>query len=64
MAKCSVCEKATVFGHNRSHALNATNRTWKPNIKKVKIQEESGNVKRVYVCTSCLRSGKVKRASV
>lgn len=62
MAKCSVCGKATVFGHNRSHALNATIRTWKPNVKKVKVVDENGAAKRVYVCTSCLREGKVTRA--
>ena len=62
MAKCSVCGKATVFGHNRSHALNATARTWSPNIKRVKIVDENGSVKRVYVCTSCLRDGKLTRA--
>jgi len=36
---------------------------WKPNIKKVNVQTEAGN-RKMYVCTSCLRSGKVQRAAV
>ena len=35
MAKCSVCGKGVVFGHNVSHSNRKTNRTWKPNIRKV-----------------------------
>ena len=36
MAKCSVCGKGVTFGHNVSHSNRKTNRTWKPNIRKVK----------------------------
>ncbi len=49
MAKCEYCGK------------EMTNRTWKPNIKKVKAIV-NGSPKRVNVCTRCLRSGKVERA--
>jgi large subunit ribosomal protein L28 len=34
---------------------------WKPNIKNVKIMV-NGAAKKMPVCTSCLRSGKVERA--
>ena len=61
MAKCSVCGKGTSFGNNRSHALNQTNRSYKANLKKVKIVE-NGTTKTAYVCTRCLRSNKVTRA--
>jgi len=62
MAKtCSVCGKGQVSGNNVSHAMNHNKRVWKPNLKRVKI-EEQGTVKRVYVCSRCLRSGKVQRA--
>ncbi len=61
MAKCEVCSKATTFGNNRSHALNATSRTWKPNVRKVKIVED-GTPKSINICTRCLRSNKVTRA--
>jgi large subunit ribosomal protein L28 len=61
MAKCSVCSKETTFGNNRSHAENKTNRSWKANVRKVKIIE-NGTPKSTYVCTRCLRSNKVTRA--
>lgn len=61
MAKCEICEKATVFGNKISHSERKTSRTFKPNIRRVKI-DDNGTVRKAYVCTSCLRSDKVKRA--
>ncbi len=61
MAKCSVCGKGVTFGCNVSHSHRKTNRTWKPNIRKVKANL-NGTVKHVNVCSRCLRSGKVNRA--
>ena len=61
MAKCSVCGKVVTFGCNVSHSHRRTNRSWKPNIRKVKANL-NGTVKHVYVCSRCLRSGKVTRA--
>jgi large subunit ribosomal protein L28 len=61
MARCEICDKATVFGNNVSHSVRRTSRTWKPNIKKVKI-DDNGTPRTANVCTSCLRSDKVKRA--
>ena len=61
MAKCSVCGKGVVFGQSVSHSHRKTNRTWKPNIRKVKAVVGGSN-KTVYVCSRCLRSGKVERA--
>ena len=49
------------FGIKVSHSHRGSNRTWKPNIKKVKAIV-NGSPKRVNVCTRCLRSGKVERA--
>jgi large subunit ribosomal protein L28 len=34
---------------------------WKPNIKSVRVKTDGG-AKKMYVCTSCLRSGLVERA--
>ena len=42
MAKCSVCGKGVVFGNNVSHSHRKTNRTWKPNIRRVKAIVEDG----------------------
>lgn len=61
MAKCVVCSKGTTFGNSRSHALNITKRSWKANVRKVKIID-NGTPKTVNVCSRCLRSNKVTRA--
>lgn len=61
MAKCNFCDKSVVFGLKVSHSNRKTNRTWKPNVRKVKAVV-NGTHKSVYVCTRCLRSGKVQRA--
>ena len=61
MAKCSVCNKGVTSGPNVSHSNRKTNRMWKPNIRKVKAVV-NGTPKTVYVCSRCLRSGKVERA--
>ncbi len=61
MAKCDLCGKGVVFGHNVSHSNRKTNRTWKPNIRRVKAVV-NGGCKTINVCSRCLRSGKVERA--
>ena len=40
---------------------DSSNRPWKPNVKRVKAIV-NGTPRHVYVCTRCLRSGKVTRA--
>ncbi len=61
MAKCAICGKAVTFGQNVSHSNRKTNRTWKPNIRRVKAVV-NGTPKTLNVCSRCLRSGKVNRA--
>ncbi|HNZ28754.1 MAG: 50S ribosomal protein L28 [Candidatus Aerophobetes bacterium ADurb.Bin490] len=60
--KCVVCDKQVVTGNNVSHANNKTRTTNKPNLQNVKIVLK-GKVTREWVCTRCLRSGKVKKAA-
>ena len=36
MAKCEFCGKDVAFGIKVSHSHRRSNRTWKPNVKKVK----------------------------
>lgn len=61
MAKeCYVTGKKTVSGNNKSHSLHRTKRTFKPNLQKVKI-EENGKIKTVYVTARALKSGKLNR---
>lgn len=61
MAKCDFCGKDVAFGIRVSHSHRRTNRTWKPNVMKVKAIV-NGKPCRVHACTRCLRSGKVTRA--
>jgi large subunit ribosomal protein L28 len=55
MAKCEICGKGPQFGHNVSHSLRRTNRSWRPNIQKTIIMVE-GRPRRVRICTSCMRN--------
>jgi len=59
--QCYVCEKSPIFGHTISHAHNVRPRKFYPNLQNVKIIEK-GTIKRVRICTRCLRSGKVQKA--
>ena len=61
MAKCAICEKGAHFGNNVSHSHRKTPKMWKSNVKSVRVKT-AGGAKRMYVCTSCLKSGKVERA--
>ena len=36
MAKCDYCGKGVTFGIKVSHSHRRANRTWKPNVKRVK----------------------------
>ena len=61
MAKCEICDKGAHFGNAVSHSHRRSNKMWKSNIKSVKVTV-NGGAKKMYDCTSCLRSGKVERA--
>ena len=57
---CEICGKKPSFGHNVSHAHNITNRRWNPNLQTVRAVVK-GVAKRIKVCTSCLKAGKVTK---
>lgn len=65
MAKCEICEKSIAHGNKisiaRSHVSRRTSRTFKPNLRRVKALV-NGETQSMYVCSKCLRSGKVTRA--
>ena len=44
------------------HVTSAAKRTFKPNLQKVKIRDENGTVKRVWVSAKAIRSGKIVKA--
>jgi large subunit ribosomal protein L28 len=58
---CDICGKRPQFGNNISHAHNVTKRRWNVNLRAVRAKVGGAN-KRIRVCTSCLRSGKVVKA--
>ena len=60
-AKCDVCGKGPGFGMSVSHSHRRTHRRWNPNIQAVRAQVAPGTVKKVSVCTSCLKANKVVR---
>lgn len=63
MAKvCEVCGKGPQFGHRVSHAHNVSNRRWNVNLQRVRAVVK-GATKKMRVCTSCLRNGKIQKAA-
>jgi large subunit ribosomal protein L28 len=62
MRQCSVCGKRPSVGNNVSHANNKTKRRWNPNLQEVRALS-GGGVRRLLVCTRCIRSGKVRKSA-
>ncbi len=58
---CAICGKKPSFGHNRSHSMVATKRRFDPNLQRVRAII-GGKATRAYVCTRCLKAGKVTKA--
>jgi large subunit ribosomal protein L28 len=58
---CSLCGRHPSFGNNRSHSMVATRRRFDPNLQKMRILID-GVAQRAYVCTRCLKAGKVSKA--
>jgi len=72
---CAICGKKTTFGNSLSRRGRAkylggvgvkttgiTRRKFVPNLQKVRVRLPNGTVKRMTVCTQCIRSGKVQKA--
>ena len=59
---CSVCGKGKLSGNLVSHSNRKTPKSYEANLQKVRIKDENGKIKRVYVSTRALRSGLVERA--
>lgn len=58
---CSSCGRGPSFGNNRSHSMIATKRRFDANLQKLRILKD-GVAVRAYVCTRCLKAGKVQKA--
>jgi large subunit ribosomal protein L28 len=63
MAKrCEICDKGPVVGRTISHAHNVSARRFEPNLQTVRAVI-NGGVRRIRVCTRCLRSNRVVKAA-
>jgi large subunit ribosomal protein L28 len=60
--QCEICGKKPVVGRTISHAHNVRARRFEPNLQKVRAML-NGGVRRIRVCTRCLRSNKVTKAA-
>src|SRR6202023_839090 len=57
---CDVCGKSPRFGMWLSHSHRRTKRRWNPNVQRIRAIVD-GTPKRIHVCTSCLKAGKVQK---
>lgn len=63
MAKvCEVCGRGPMFGNKISHAHNVTKRRWNLNLQSVRASVK-GAAKRLQVCTSCIKNGKIQKVA-
>ena len=73
--ECAVTGKKTISGRRivrkglakkkggiGLHVTSATKRTFKPNLQRIRVRDENGTVKRVWVSTKAIRSGKITKA--
>jgi len=54
-ARCDICGKGTITGHNVSHSNRRTKRIFKANLRKVRIIDEKGRKKTIKVCMKCYK---------
>ena len=69
---CEICEKSPSFGNKVSRlgreaikrrVKGRSRRMWKPNIQRVRAVVD-GHVRRVNVCTSCIKAGRITKPAV
>ena len=72
---CAVCGKKTTMGRTYRrkgrakylggvgrHITSKTARAFRPNLQNVRVKTDSGEVKRMKVCTRCIKAGKIVKA--
>jgi large subunit ribosomal protein L28 len=60
--QCAICGKKPVVGRTISHAHNVRARRFEPNLQRVRAMI-NGGVRRIRVCSRCVRSNKVTKAA-
>lgn len=58
--RCAICGKGPAAGYSLSHSHVRAHRRFLPNLQRVRVVLE-GVVRRVSVCTTCLKAGRVRR---
>ncbi|MFH1330415.1 MAG: 50S ribosomal protein L28 [Actinomycetota bacterium] len=58
---CEICGRRPWVGKQVSHSHRRSSRRWLPNVQRVRVRHGS-NSRRMRVCTSCLKAGKVEKA--
>ena len=53
MAKCECCGKGVAFGIKVSHSHRRSNRTWKPNVRRVKAVVEGSPSTSTHAPVAC-----------
>ena len=61
--RCELCGKGPSYGNVISHANNTRRRRWNPNLQRVRAMVK-GARKQIRVCTDCIRSGRVVKATI
>jgi large subunit ribosomal protein L28 len=72
---CAICEKGPISGQHYKRrgqikrtggagakVVGKTFRQFIPNLQKIKVNIK-GTVKRIHVCTKCLKAGKITKAA-
>jgi large subunit ribosomal protein L28 len=54
--------KAKYLGGVGTKVTGITKRKFRPNLKSVKVTTPTGEVRRMRVCTQCIRSGRITKA--
>ncbi len=63
MAVCEVCGKKVMHGRKVTFSAKRNPRLFKPNIQKIRVKLSDGSIRRLYVCTKCIKAGKVFKAA-
>jgi large subunit ribosomal protein L28 len=59
---CDICDKRRLIGNSVSHSNIKTKTRQQPNLQRVRAKIGGSN-RRIRVCTRCIRSGEVVKAS-